>query len=256
MSRRRAKQVAAVAGIFLASYLVMLLALFPASLAWRLAEPMLDPSLALEVGTVSGRVWSGEAHGIRIDGNEMGSLAWRWLPAATIRGQLGLAVQWTSGREHLVAELGLARDRATARAVRGELDASRVQALFDVPVLLGGNVHLDFQRIDWRADSDFSTAAGALAWTDAAAGLPQPIPLGHYRAELGSFEGSLAVQIESAPDSPLSATGSAAWRPPETVRVDLRLATGNTGGQSLERVLATLGERRPDGSRRLLIEHP
>lgn len=252
----RVKRIAAGAGILLASYLVMLLVLFPASLAWRLAEPMLELPFALEADAVSGQVWNGEAHGIRIDGQGMGSIGWRWQPAALMRGQLGLAVEWTSGGDHLVAELRLGRGSAAAQAVRGELAASLIQATFDMPVLLAGRIRLDITRIRWTAEANIEDAAGVLTWTDAQAGLPRPLALGQYRAELENIDGSLGLRIESAPDSPLSATGSAAWQPPDVYRVDLRLRASNDGGQNLENALATLGTRQPDGSHRLLIERP
>ncbi len=256
MISRRSKQIVAAGAVLLASYLVMMLILFPASLGWRLAEHRLETPFALEVGTVTGRVWNGEAHEIRIDGQNIGSIGWRWQPAAMLQGRLGLTLKWTSGPDHLLAELRLGRNSVAARAVRGEVRASQIQAILDLPVLLAGRVHLDVQRIHWHVETNFHAATGVLAWTDAAAGVPQPTPLGQYRGELDSIDGNLAVRIESAPGSPLSAAGSAAWQPPDIYRVDLRLRTGDEGGQALDRVLATMGERHPDGSRRLLIQHP
>jgi hypothetical protein len=80
MMPQRAKQIAGAGGLVLAAYLVTLGLLFPASLAWRLAEPGRDLPFALDPGTLSGPAWGGRAGPVRVNGQDVGTVAWRWQP--------------------------------------------------------------------------------------------------------------------------------------------------------------------------------
>jgi general secretion pathway protein N len=103
-----------------------------------------------------------------------------------------------------------------ARAVRGELDAGRLQAWLNLPVLLDGRVALDVDAsVECRRR--LPGTEGALYWAEAGAGLPRTMPLGQYRAELEAREGALGARIESGPESVLEATGTASWHPAGTI---------------------------------------
>ncbi|TVP76625.1 type II secretion system protein N [Thioalkalivibrio sp.] len=254
MMRPRAKQIAGAGALVLAAYLVTLGLLFPASLAWRLAEPRLNLPFALDPGTLSGPVWRGQAGPVRVNGQDVGSVAWRWQPGSLLRGRLGLALDWQAGPDRLQGHVRLGRGDAAARTVRGELDAGRLQAWFDLPVLLDGRVALDIGRIRWSADAGFQDAEGALHWTEAAAGLPRTMPLGQYRAELDAPDGSLLARIEASPESPLDVRGTASWHPSGSHRLDLSLRSGSQADPALRSALDAIARRQPDGSHRLLLE--
>nr|WP_296751184.1 type II secretion system protein N [Thioalkalivibrio sp.] len=254
MMRPHAKQIAGAGALVLAAYLVALVLLFPASLAWRLAEPGLDLPFALDPGTLSGPVWRGRAGPVRVNGQDVGAVAWRWQPGSLLRGRLGLALDWQAGPDRLQGHLRLGRGDAAARAVRGELHAGRLQAWLDLPVLLDGRVALDIGRIRWSADAGFQDAEGTLHWAEAAAGLPRTMPLGQYRAELEAREGALGVWIESGPESGLAATGTASWHPAGDYRVDLELRAGPGVERALTGALDAIARPQPDGSYRLQLQ--
>ena len=253
MTPRRAKQIAGAGALVLAAYLVTLGLLFPASLAWRLTEPRLDLPFSLEPGALSGPVWGGRAGPVRVNGQDLGAVAWRWQPGALLRGRLGLALEWQMGPDRLQGNLRLGRGDAAARAVRGELDAGRLQGWLNLPVLLDGRVALDIERIRWRADAGFRDAEGNLYWAEAAAGLPRTMPLGQYRAELEAREGALGARIDSGPESALEATGGASWHPAGDYRVDLELRAGPGAERALTGALDAIARPQPDGSYRLQL---
>jgi general secretion pathway protein N len=253
MIPRRAKRVAGVGALLLATYLVSLLALFPASLAWRLAEPGLELPFALDLGTPSGRIWSGRAGAVTVNNHDIGSVVWRWRPGALLTGRLGLALEWRSGADAVQGQLRLGRAYAEVSGVRGTVGASRLQAWFKLPVLLDGPIDLDIARIRWSADAGFEAAEGALLWADAAGGLPRAMPLGQYRADLEAVDGALGTRIESAPGAALVADGTASWRPAGTYRVDLLLRAGSGADRNLASALDAIARRQPDGSHRLLV---
>jgi general secretion pathway protein N len=250
----RAKQIAGAGALVLAAYLVTLGLLFPASLAWRLAEPGRNLPFALDPGTISGPAWGGRAGPVRVNGQDVGTVTWRWQPGSLLRGRLGLALEWQMGPDRLQGNLRLGRGDAAARAVRGELDAGRLQAWLNLPVLLDGRVALDIGGIRWRADAGFQEAEGTLHWAEAAAGLPRTMPLGQYRAELETREGALGVRIDSGPESALEATGTASWHPAGDYRVDLELRAGPGAERALTGALDAIARPQPDGGYRLLLQ--
>jgi len=237
MTRPQAKRIAGAAALLLAVYLAALVFLFPADIAWRAVEARLELPVTVVTASVSGRIWSGQAQGLRVDGHEVGSVIWRLQPAALLGGRLGLALRWESGGDRVDARLRLGTRSARATKVRGGLDASRIQAWFDLPLLLDGRLELDLPRVRWTADGGVTDAAGRLLWADAGAGLPRPMRLGEYRAELAADSGRLEVRIDSGPDSTLAAEGYAFWDPVGEYNVDLELRAAAGADQNLAAAL-------------------
>jgi general secretion pathway protein N len=253
MKRRRWSRVAGAAGVLLAAYLGALLALFPAGLLWRLVEPRLELPFALDLGTVSGTAWQGRADGLRAGGRKIGTVAWRLRPAVLLSGRLGVDLRWSAGADQVDLRLRLGRGDTEIRALRGGLDAARLQAWFGLPVLLEGRVELDVPLLRMAFDTGFDAAEGAVLWTGAGGGLPRPIPLGQFRARLALEDAMLRAAIESAPESPLQAEGSAGWGPVSGYLVDLTLQAGPNAAPVLQSALNSIGPRQPDGSHRLRL---
>lgn len=253
MTRPQAKRIAGAAALLLLVYLAALVFLLPADIAWRAAEARLELPVTVATASVSGRFWSGQADGLRVDGHEAGSVNWRLQPAALLRGRLGLALRWESGSDRVDMRVRLGTRSTQAADVRGGLDASRIQAWFDLPLLLDGRLELDLPRVRWTPDGGFTDAGGTLLWAGAGAGLPRPIRLGDYRAELAADAGALAVRIDSGPDSTLAAVGDASWHPAGEYRVDLELRAAADADRNLVAALDSIAQRQADGAHRLQL---
>jgi general secretion pathway protein N len=253
MTRQQAKRIAGAIALLLASYLGALMFLFPASIAWRLVESRLDLPVAVVADSVGGRIWTGRAAGVRVNGHDVGAISWRMMPAPLLRGRLGLVLDWHSGDDRVGARTRLGRSSVQASDLRGWLGASRIQEWFDLPVLLDGRLELDLPQIHWTAGDGFTDASGTLLWTGAGAGLPRPMRLGDYRAALTAADGSLTLQIESEPDAVLAALGGAAWHPAGEYSVDLGLRAAADADRNLSAALDTMAQRQPDGSHRLQL---
>jgi len=254
MTRSGVKTLAGAGALLLFAYLVALIAMAPAASVWKLLEPRLDLPVAVQIQELSGSFWNGRAGPLRVEGREIGNLAWRWQPMALLQGQLGLRLNWRAGADEADLLLRLRRGAAQVSGLRGALEASRLQPWFDLPVLLGGRVELDIARIRWDAVAGFQQADGTVLWADAAAGLPRPLALGLYRAEVDALDGSLLARIGASPESPLDIRGTASWHPSGGHRLDLSLRSGSQADPALRSALDTIARRQPDGSHRLLLE--
>lgn len=253
MTRAHTKRVVGAVALLLAVYVAALLFLFPASVVWRIAEARLDLPVAVSTGAVTGRIWSGRADAVRVDRHRLGDLTWRLQPGSLLRGRLGIALGWQLEDDRIDARVRLGRRSAEAFDVRGGLGAGRIQDWFELPLLLDGRLTLDLRRLEWSDDAGFEEAEGAVLWAGAAGGLPRPIPLGDYGAELDAADGALVARIESRPDSPLVATGDAAWHPAGEYRVDLELRANPDAHRNLVAALDSVARRESDGGYRLQL---
>ncbi|MBS0002134.1 MAG: type II secretion system protein N [Thioalkalivibrio sp.] len=253
MTRARSKRVAGSLALLLAVYVAALLFLFPASVAWRIAEARLDLPVAVSTGALTGGIWSGRADAVRVDRHHLGAVTWRLQPGSLLGGRLGLALGWQLEGDRIDARVRLGRRSAEAVDVRGGLDAGRIQDWFELPLLLDGRLTLDLQRLRWSGDAGFEEAAGALLWAGAAGGLPRPIALGDYGAQLDAADGALVARIESGPGSPLEVGGSAAWHPAGEYRVDLEVRPTPDAHRNLVAALDSVARRESDGGYRLQL---
>lgn len=253
MTRQRTKRVAGGLALVLAVYLATLLFLFPADVAWRIAEARLDLPVTVSTGAVTGRLWNGRADGVRVDRHQLGTVTWRLQPSALLRGRLGVTLGWRLTGDRVDARVRVSRQGAEAIDVRGGVDAGRIQEWFDLPLLLEGRFTLDLRRLKWSDAAGFEEASGAVLWADAAGGLPSPIALGDYAAELAATDGALEARIESGPDSPLEVGGNASWHPLGEYRVDLDLRPAADAHRNLVATLDTIAQRQADGHYRLRL---
>ena len=254
MTPSRVRTLAGTGALLLFAYLMALTAMAPAPFVWKLLEPRLELPVVLQVQELSGSVWNGRAGPVRVEGLEIGQIAWRWQPIAMFQGRLGLRLHWQAGADEADLLLQLSRGAARLTNLRGGLDASRLQAWFDLPVLLDGRVDLDVGRIRWDAEAGFHQADGTVLWSNAAAGLPRPLALGLYRAELDALDGALRTRIEASPESPLGVQGTTSWHPSGAHRLDLMLRAGSQADPALRSALDAIASRQTDGSHRLLLE--
>ncbi|MGA0839222.1 MAG: type II secretion system protein N [Pseudomonadales bacterium] len=151
---------------------VLLLALFMLARAPAALLPSLLPDqAAITLTGAQGLLWSGQgtlgvSHGNAsgaFGGYELGRVAWRVAPAALLRGEFGLDLQWLDQGQTLSGELrvGIARYRLE---VNGNLDAAGLRVLLEpYHIWIGGD--LDFHRVTLSA-----------AHTDA---LPSSVLTGH-----------------------------------------------------------------------------
>jgi general secretion pathway protein N len=239
-------------GVLLAAvYLVALLALLPARFAWAFVESRLNLPVTLQADGITGTGWKGRADEIRVNGGSLGALEWRWRPSALLGARLGFLLAWSAGPERLDLALGLRPGSLLAHDIRGEVEADRLQRLFDLPLLLDGTFDVDVAELGYAGAAGFRNLSGTLAWRDAAGGLPRAMALGHYRLELEDADGRLLARVDSAPESPLEARGFADWHPIAGYRVELDLRAAPDAAAALISALDTLGPRQPDGGHRV-----
>lgn len=254
MKRRpAARRAALLGGTLLAAYLLALAALFPAERAWRLIDARLSLPAGTTVDGISGSLWNGRADSVRIGGRDHGRMSWRVQPPALLTGWLGLRLQWNAGEDSIALSLRLRPGALQLRDGSGSIAASRLREAFELPLLLEGRLEVALVGLTFDRNGGFRDIEATGVWFGAAGGLPQPVPLGDYRAVLEpTSDGWAFARIESTPGSPLLAEGRAGWHPSSGYEVDLSLRTAD---QPIRTALDAMATPQPDGSYRLRLDH-
>lgn len=221
----------------------LLVALFPASWAWRLAG---DKPAQLQVGPIHGSVWQGRAEDLRYAGLDLGTLHWRLSPAQ-LWGRTDLHLRLQGALYHGKAEITRSGDTLTGRDVHLEATVDTLPVTLGTPAMHPrGTLVVDIDRVELH-DRWPRTLEGHVTWQDAElADRFDTVPLGDLRADLGERNGSVLVAKLSDGGGPLALSGTVEVSPLGW-RVDAVLRT-RKDTPLMHRVIAQLGQPSSDGS--------
>jgi len=223
--------------------LVVLVALFPASWAWRLVGEKPAP---LQIGQIRGSVWHGRAEGVSYAGIELGTLRWRLSPAQ-LWGRTDLHLLLKGDLAHGKADITRRGDTLTGRDVHLEVTVDTLPVTLGTPPMHPrGTLVIDIARVELH-DGWPRALMGHIVWQDAAlADRFDTVPLGDLRADLSERDGSVLEAKLSDDGGPLALSGTVeastlGWR----VNAVLRARKDTP---LMHRVIAQLGQPSSDGS--------
>jgi len=231
------------------AYGLFLLTLLPAGLAWEQArERGLSPA-GIELHGISGSTWNGAASQLVLPGGlVLSDLRWHFTPGSLFSARLGWAVQASPPGGRAAGHLALGISSVRLSDVRGDLPATTAITPFLAwPVSLDGRLVLDLSH--YRADyqGHVHEAQGVLGWIDAAAGMPEALPLGDLRAEIiEDGEGGLRLDIRDQ-GGPLIAEGRVEVSATGGYRVDGVAGTRDGAHPNIVQALRMLGNPGRDG---------
>lgn len=236
-------------------YGVSLVFTLPLALVRDWVEPTLETALAVHFSRLEGTVWQGTVEGLRVAEMEMGQMSWRWRPSALLAGRFGLDLHWQQEGAQLRGLLEVDPATLHFRTVQGEFQAADVQRWLALPLLLQGRLQVDIDHLAWNWSAQVVQARGRLHWADAAAGWPQPFPLGGYVADLQADQGRLSLRLDTpAPEAALQVSGQVLWQPLDRYRLDLRLVPDPTAAPSVRAAVSVLAQPAADGSWRWILD--
>lgn len=225
----------------LAVFCVTLVSNLPASLVWRQVKPNLPAKVQLQ--GVTGSLWQGQVANMQVEGIDQGALRWDWRPAAMLKAQLALDLDWRPRNSQVYATLRVGLGTVVLEQVNGRLDARSMAAVNKAPFILTGDWLLDIPELRLKDFERVVYAEGRIAWQNAGGGLPEPLALGHLTAQLSSDNDWLLMTLADQ-DGPLGLQGSAKWRPAQALQLDTRLKARAQADAGLAEGLKLLG--RPD----------
>lgn len=226
-------------------FLITLLSNLPASLVWRQVAPNLPAKVDLQ--GITGSLWQGQVASMQVEGIEQGALRWDWRPAALLKGQLALDLDWRPRNSQVYATLSIGFDSVVLQQVNGRLDARSMAAINKAPFVLTGDWLLDVPELKLQDFERVVQAQGRIAWQGAGGGRPEPLALGNLAAELSTDNDLLIMTLSSDQAGPLGLTGTATWRPAQALQLDTRLQARAQADAALADGLKLLGRPDADG---------
>ncbi len=225
---------------FLAVFLIALLAKLPAALVLSWAGPL--PG-GVSLYGVGGTIWDGRAEQVTAAGESLGALQWRLSPWSLPLGRADLVFRLNRDNEYLLGELrwsGMAMWHLSG--LDGELQLARlwprlkrqVPQLAALPIQVEGRLRFFLDEL--ALDDDGPRAHGRINWLGAAAGAPEPLPLGDLSLQLNGREGTFADA-----GGPLSLQGTLELNGEGGYAVEMKLAARDSAAPMLGQALAFLG---------------
>ena len=226
----------------LATYLIVLIAKFPASVALGWFAPA-----RLEYTTARGSIWRGDIPAVRMDGISLGQLRWEAHPLSLLAARFdATASVRRSQSQFLDAHISIRTGGVTRlTGVRGILPLSTLSGVFPAAGYRGElTIQLDeLQLIDgWPNDARGTIGFGNLTLTS-----PVLQPLGSYQLVfLGAGDSDLKGTFTSI-HGPLNADGSVTLKADRSYEVSGLADAGPDSSEELKNMIRFIGPPQDDG---------
>jgi general secretion pathway protein N len=174
----------------LLAYLIFLLATYPAIYAIGWLQHRLP---GVQLGSVSGSIWSGTAQEFGLEGQSWGVLNWHFDWRAPFTGQLGYRLRLEDSETALQGRVVGRFDRLTLEDLQGHIPISRVEPWLPIPRgSVSGDLDLQLKRVvlikmlPTSADGSVNLTGVSLSW-------PEELVLGDYQLKLQT-QGQKGIQ--------------------------------------------------------------
>lgn len=231
----------------LLAYGVSLVALLPAAVVWDQLRDRIPKGLAAQ--GIAGTLWSGSASSLALpEGLVATGVTWELRPGALLAGRLAWSLAAGLPGGQVNGQLAVSMSGLWVTGARGDFDAAPVVTPFlGLPVIIEGRVAMDIQQLVVTRNGQVREASGVVGWLGAGAGLPQAVPLGDLRGELGVSEaGGLRLVIRDQ-GGPLLAEGTVEVAAGGRYRIEGVAGSRQGADPRLVQALRLLGNPGPDG---------
>jgi len=238
-------------------FLIFLIAMMPATQAYRFARQPLQGALPqLQLGGIEGSVWSGRAQSLVYRKALLGEMSWKLSPLALFIGkaQVNALLQSQDGYLQSNVSTPLAGGNIALNDIQGQLPISELTRFTPyIPVALDGTVSLDMNEVSVAADGHLLRADGTLIWHQAAMKAPQALDFGDLQVVLHTEdEGKVSGDISDR-GGPLKVKGTVTLSPDRSYRINATVAAAPNAPASLVKSLGWLGK--PDGQGRYRLNY-
>lgn len=238
-------------------YLLFLVALFPATQAYRFAaEPLARAMPVLKLAQLEGTVWSGQAGMVVYRQALLGQASWQVSPFALLLGKARLTAL-------LQSDEGYLQSRVAAPLAGGPVELSGLEGRMPVtelarfapymPLVMDGVVSLDLPKLVVDSAGRILAAEGSVIWHQAAMSAPQALALGDLLLQLRTEgEGQVAGDISDR-GGPLKVEGALQLSPDGAYRINGTVAAAPDAPATLVKSLGWLGK--PDSQGRYRLDY-
>ena len=227
----------------IAAFLVFLLANLPAE---YVAPWVARHAPGLQLGGISGSLFSGRAESVRFGAEDLGAVDWSFDWLAPFTATLGYRVHVHDADRDLSARLDTGLGGLRVRDLKGRISIASLDRWLPLPSKsVSGNLILDLSLLRLK-DDRLQSAAGQVELDDGAMTWPSPYTLGSFRMSLQpGNDGGTAAEIHDLA-SPLHLDAKLTLGADGHYRLAGTLAARDSSDASTRKLLAQLGN--PDST--------
>lgn len=196
------KKIILIALLFLITFVVSVVVLFPAANALQLANKYIPRDVQL--GPATGTIWNGQINGLRVQGIFFSKAQWRIEPLALLTGKLSAHVnigdKRTASETHAQGKVqfNLLNQGLSAESVSARINIAQAMEniQFPLPTQARGRIFVDVEQYTFgqphcaqlvgEASSSDITVKGTQGWFD----------IGELESELSCKNGALNMKVE------------------------------------------------------------
>lgn len=201
------------------------------------------------LGRVSGRVWKGEAVGIRVADQPVDTVQWRWRPGGIRRAELTWQIKGAVSGAQADAEISWRPNQVSVRGLVFTVPARLIaEEWVSWPLRMEGTIEGRVETLRYRPGLNRVQAEGIVQWKEAASGYPQPAQLGSLQAEITTEQGGEALLVGLQSDQRfLNLDGEATVGVTGDYSMALSASPGPRAGPRLINALRLLGLKETGG---------
>ena len=154
------------------------------------------PSSSIQLGDISGSIWSGHVDAIHTPELIINDLDWQLSFWSLLVGDINL--QWTVNDPSVMlqGQLNISGENIRLMNLEGQLDlVGLAERMTEQSILFGGNVDIDIAMLQIE-DENFIDAVGGAKWVPAQLLAPENIELGEFKADLSTDSERLIVELK------------------------------------------------------------
>lgn len=189
-------------------YLIFLVVTIPASLAYGALKKKLAPESSLQLGSITGTLWSGRAAPAVLGGQRLDSLSWNVQPLSLLIGRVQAQLEFRYGDSFGKAVVARGfTGKIYAKDIEARIDLKRMRLLAQVlPLGMEGALLLNLKTFSVDRRSIFD-AEGVLAWDSAIITVPMRTEFGNLRVALSTTDNDGVKATLADGGGPLQAEG-------------------------------------------------
>lgn len=230
----------------LAAYLVFLIATIPADRVYSLAQAKLP--FVLTAGNIDGSIWAGDASQVRVAGEQIQRLEWRWFPWTLFLGRVDYRLLLSDGNNSMRGRIGYGLSgNVSFNDLSLDAPIGKFQRFMDL-----GRFSIDGQVVAKVATAQIvngrlRNVEGNLEWRNGAVKAPQTVNLGSYTMAVTTVDDNVQAKVSSAENSALIADGIFVLEPEGSYRFTGVFTPRDANDQVLVQALRLMGQQGADG---------
>jgi len=230
----------------LVAYLVFLIATIPADRVYSLVHAKLP--FALTADDIDGSVWVGDASHVRVAGELIQRLEWKWFPWALFLGRVEYGLLLSDGDNSIRGRIGYGlTGNVSFNDLSLDAPIEKFQRFMDL-----GRFSIDGRLIAKVATAKIVSGRlrnveGNLEWRNGAVKAPQTVTLGSFRMVVSTEDDKVQAKVNSTENSALLVDGIFVLAPDGSYRFTGAFTPGDPNDQVLVQALRLMGQQGADG---------